>query len=126
MYKRQEDASSIDLINDMITHSGESNESNDGDADSSSEEENEQPISPYQPFTTAMAGIPAPPLTPPQTLPLMLTNGILEVATDSDEAEEFEKGEYVVSDDTQDDDDMEIEEADKSDDDDDTPPEITE
>ena len=73
-----------------------------------------------------MAGIPAPPLTPPQTGPLMLTNGDPEATTDSEEVEEFEDGEYMVSDDTQDDDNMEIEDSDESNDDDDIPPEITE
>ena len=120
------DASPIDLMDDMITHSGESNEDNDEYTVSDSEEENEQPTSSYQPFTTAMAGIPAPPLTPPQAVPLMLTNGNPDMTTDSDEVEEFEDGEYIVSDDTQDDDNMGIEDNDESDDDNDIPPEITE
>jgi len=130
--------SPTDLMNNMTVNSEGSNESNDEWMGSSSEEENEQPMSPYQPFTTAMAGIPAPPLTPPQVPPLMLTNGNLDVTTDSDEAEEFGEGEYVVSDDTDDGDDMEDEEDDTEDgddledeeddktDDDDIPPEITE
>ena len=126
------DASPTDMMDNMKMHSEGSNESNDEWMGSSSEEETEQPVSPYQPFTTAMAGIPAPPLTPPQVLPLMLTNGNMDGGTNSDEAEEFEEGEYVVSDDTQESDDMEdaeemqIEEGDKSNDDDDIPPEITE
>ena len=109
------DESPTDLMHNMKMHSEARNENDDEYAGSSSGGENEQPTSPYQPFTTAMAGTPAPPLTPPQTFPLMLTNGNMDVSTDSDDAEEFAEGEYVVIDDTKDGDGTEDEEDDESD-----------
>ena len=66
----------------------------------SMDEQDEQPSSPYQPFTTAMAGIPAPALTPPMgATPISAQVPADQWISDSSEDdEEFEEGEYVVSD----------------------------
>jgi len=69
-------------------------------AGSSSDTESEQPSSPHQPPATTMAGMPTEPLTPPQALPLMIINGTRETEMEETTTHEqqFEDGEYVVSD----------------------------
>ena len=68
---------------------------------SSEDDDEERPNSPYQPFTTAMAGTPAPDLTPPIGATAMDAYAQVNQQTGGvDDTSDFEEGEYVVSDTT--------------------------